>query len=148
MRLFGWSSKLEKCSAVGCCNGTKICELCRNCGKEEQSHPVAEYRPTQKGRVKMCPRHSSGANRRPFDAQGGTRVQRARLDFAVPEASRLESARFRRGAGRLRSVDPFPWVSHPLMGDSAKRPLYSPCTHRPTIPGASAASSHAFPLVM
>jgi hypothetical protein len=98
--------------------------------------------------VKTCPRRFSSVNRRPSDAQGATHGQIARSGFVVPEASRLESARLRRGAGRLHSVDPFPWVSHPLMGDSAKRPLYSPYSPLPTIPGASAASSHTFPLVM
>jgi hypothetical protein len=56
----------------------------------------------------MYPRHSSGASRRPADVPSERHGLIVRLDPAAPEASRLGSARCRRGAGKLDSVDPFP----------------------------------------
>lgn len=54
--------------------------------------------------------------------------RRAQLGFAAPEASRPEGAKSRRGAGRLRSLDPCPYSSHPLVGVlSEETPAYPAC---------------------
>jgi hypothetical protein len=122
-------------------------QLCANY-MHSNTHPAAASHPTLTERAKTCPRHSSGVSRRPADVQGATRGRIARPDSAAPGAFRLGTARFRRGAGKLRSVDPFPWASHPLMGGSAQKPLLSACAPLPARSGASAASVRAVPLVM
>jgi hypothetical protein len=85
-----------------------------------------ESRPTQKERVKTCPRRFSSANRRPSDAQGATHGQIARPGFVAPEASRLESARLRRGAGRLHIPVGFSSLDGRLSEEAPLLPVFSP----------------------
>jgi hypothetical protein len=115
MRLLECSSKLEKCSAVGCCKGTA--PVSRGIFRQQKrAHLVAESRQGLKERVKRCPRRSSNASRRPASFPGGLHDQLARLDSVAPGASRFEYARSRHGAGTLYSRDPLWQVFHPLTG--------------------------------
>ena len=85
------------------------------------SHPVEGFPPTPKGRAMMSPRRSSGASRLRACAPSERRDQRGRLGSPALGASRFGSATNRRAAGRLRSGDPFPLLSHPLVTCSTKR---------------------------
>jgi len=93
------------------------------------SHPVEGFPPTPKGRAMMSPRRSSGASRLRACAPSERRDQRGRLGSPALGASRFGSARNRRAAGRLRSGDPFPLLSHPLVTCSTKR-------HQPSLGGS------------
>lgn len=111
MRLVGASSKLEKCSAVGCCRGTVthqylVFPLCSSFITTE-SHLAAGCRRAPKERARQSPRRSSGASHRHVAVPGETCDPTALPDFAARGAFRPGCARNRRGAGRQRSQDPF-----------------------------------------
>jgi hypothetical protein len=55
MRLLEWSSKLEKCSAVGCCRGTSAVQLRHNDGGVQHVLPCCGVPPSTEGKGEEVP---------------------------------------------------------------------------------------------